>query len=221
MTKEKYRIDRGVQISIQDIEPNPWNPNKTTDRQQEAIAESLGNYGQIVELLVRSHPDNEGKYQVIDGEHRLGELAKAGGQVYANIIYDIPDAEAKKLTIILNETRGSADRTELSNLLAGINNELGSDLTLIGLPYSETELDELIKLSEAGWDDFTESENDNNNSNSGKWETIMIKVPSEAMERIRDAYNLIEEERNGLNNNEAIAWGQVLESLAADYLAGA
>jgi hypothetical protein len=40
------------------------------------------------------------------------------------------------------------------------------------------------------------------------------------MERIQDVYNIVKDERGTLHKDKAIAWGQVLESMSADYLAG-
>lgn len=36
----EYKIKYGVEIDITQLEPNPWNVNKTTPRQQEANAQS-------------------------------------------------------------------------------------------------------------------------------------------------------------------------------------
>jgi len=218
-----YKIERGVTVNSVDIEPNPWNPNKTTERQQQAISESLDKYGQIIELLVRPHPTKEGKYQVIDGEHRLTSLSDKNQEVYVNVIHELPDAEAKKLTIILNETRGEADKIELAELLSEISKDLG-DETILGLPYNPNELDELIKLSDIDWDNFSKDDSEEFDENdptteSSEWTTIVAKIPAEAMERVQDVYNLISDERNGLNKDKGIAWGQVIESLCADYLA--
>jgi len=54
-------------------------------------------------------------------------------------------------SLLLKETRGSADKIELAKLLEDINNDLGIE-TIIGLPYSSNELDELIKLADIDWD---------------------------------------------------------------------
>lgn len=102
MTKPSS-IERSVAISRSKLHPNPWNPNKTKPRQQAAIAESLAAYGQVLELVVRPHPTLPGEYQIIDGEHRYNELTDT---VYATVLHDFKDADAKKLTIILNETNG-------------------------------------------------------------------------------------------------------------------
>ncbi|MFM6397943.1 MAG: hypothetical protein ACKPFF_14820, partial [Planktothrix sp.] len=112
---------------------------------------------------------------------------------------------------------------ELAKLLSEISKDLG-DETILGLPYNPNELDELIKLSDIDWDNFGKDDSEEFDENdptteSSEWTTIVAKIPAEAMERVQDVYNLISDERNGLNKDKGIAWGQVIESLCADFLA--
>ena len=46
----KYKVERSLLISKNQLSNNDYNPNKTTERQQEAIAESLNNYGQLTAI---------------------------------------------------------------------------------------------------------------------------------------------------------------------------
>jgi len=213
-----YKIDRGIPIARLNLHPNPWNPNRQKPREQAAIAESVKEYGQVLELLVRPHPETAGEYQIIDGEHRFNVLPET---VYCNIIHGLPDAHAKKLTIVMNETRGEADKVELAKLLADISADLGNDLGL-GLPYEANELDELIKLADVDWDsfnsDFEAEIIDGDNPTSGGFTMLTVKVPTEAMDVLDQAWQLISDDR-ALHKDRAIAWGQVFESIAADYLA--
>lgn len=219
MVKAAYKVDRGVAIPKARIHPNPWNPNKMTDRQQQAVSESIGAYGQVLELLVRPHPEIGGEYQIIDGEHRFSVLPEI---VYCNVIHDLPEPDAKKLTVILNETRGDADKVELAHLLADLQADFGEDL-ITGLPYSSVDLDELVKLADIDWDQFSQNEG---SSEGGKdasddgWTTILVKIPDEAMDVVNQAADLVKDQRDGhLHKDKAISWGQILESLAADFLA--
>lgn len=213
-----FHVERGVLINSKDIVANPWNPNQTTDRQQEAIAESLQYYGQILEILVRPHPEEANKYQVIDGEHRLQNLPDS---VYVNIIYDLPDAEAKKLTIILNETRGDANKVDLAKLLAEIDKDLPETL-LRGLPYTPNELGELLSIAAFDWDGeqafSTESELDSDSvENKSDLVTFYAKITPQVMEKLEGCRDLLEIE---LSQEPATAWGQVLEAIVWDYLGG-
>jgi hypothetical protein len=190
-TVEKYQVERGVKVERGKLHPNQWNPNKTTQRQQEAIAESLSTFGQLIEIVVRPHPTIKEEYEVIDGEHRLQELSET---VYVNVIHGLSDAEAKKLTIIFNETRGEADKIELAGLLADIATEFESlDTLQVGLPYDLPELEELIKLSEFDWSNFNTDvppSSDDEERDDG-YITIVAKIPPDVNEKLRQAHNLV------------------------------
>jgi hypothetical protein len=220
MTKTTH-IERSLLISKSLLDPNPWNPNKTKPRQQKAIAESLATYSQIIDIIVRPNGD---RYQIIDGEHRYDELTE---DVYVTVLHGLSDADAKKLTVIMNETRGEADKIELAQLLADLSNELSSEELLNALPYEQNELDELVKLAEVDWDNFNSSDDDEQPNFKGESDPtedefikLYIVIPKEALLVADQAKELISQERE-LNKNKDIAWGQVLESLAADYISGA
>lgn len=223
MEDYKYAVDRGVRIKRSQITNNDYNPNKTTERQQEAIAESLDYYGQLTAVLVRPDPDDCEKYIIIDGEHRSQVL---NDEVYVDVVHGLTENDAKRLTIIMNETRGSADKIELSQLLAQINQDLDDFEQLqIGLPYQEVELHELIDLADIDWDQFEQENNENNNNDGNNnsdpddhWTTIACRVPNESLEAINAAMDLIRDAKD-LHKDKAIANGQVLEILAAEYLA--
>lgn len=225
LEQNPFKIDRGVAVDAATILRNQWNPNRTTQQQQKAIGESLQVYGQVQELLVRVHSTQPGMYELIDGEHRLDELK---GVVYVNVIHGLSDAQAKKLTIVLDGTKGDFDQLELASLLANISLDLGAD-TGLGLPYSSAELEELIKLSTVDWDKSNTPEGGDIGIGKSdaipddtQWISIKeIRLPKEAMAIVQKAYDAIEEERSGLPPNKGVAWGMVLESMAADYLGGA
>jgi ParB-like chromosome segregation protein Spo0J len=65
----------------------------------------------------------------------------------------VPTSQAKKLTIILNETRGKAEKQKLSSLLANIAEEAKMSIgqLQIGLPYRERELTDFLELRKLDW----------------------------------------------------------------------
>lgn len=152
-------------VPIGSVEPNPWNPNKQNDRQYQAEIESIVQNGFIAPILVRKVDD---AYQIVDGEHRwkaLRQIAEDGisanhnvPQLVSNktipaIVLDISETTAKKLTVIMNETRGRADLSELGALLQDIQIELGDDL-ITGLPYTDGQLKELMGIADFDWEQF-------------------------------------------------------------------
>jgi len=155
-------------LPITKVTPNPWNPNKQTERQYAAEMESICDNGFVMPIIVRKHPDQKGFYQIVDGEHRwkaLQQIAAENKQGKGNvpgllekkeipaIILQIDEAKAKRLTVIMNETRGRADLTSLGTLLAELAPEFGEDL-IIGLPYTPEQLNEILDIAKFDWSEL-------------------------------------------------------------------
>ena len=179
-------------LPIAAVEFNPWNPNKQSDRQFEAEVESILSNGFIAPILTRKI--GKDKWQVIDGEHRkraldiiIAEQRSGAGNItdlvatktIPAIVLDVDDAHAKRLTIIMNETRGRADMGSLALLLADISAELGAEL-ITGLPYTQGQLDEMLKLSEFDWDSLAIPETDIEPSDSSEHSDRVVALLDEA-----------------------------------------
>lgn len=228
-------------LQVAAIEPNPWNPNRMSDRVYEAEKESILAFGFIDPITVRPAPEGDG-YQIIDGEHRfrvLSALIEEGvppgvsddlkGLVKAAevpaIVLDVPDTWAKKLTIILNETRGKADPLALGELLADLAQGSDLDELRLGLPYGAQELEELVKVGEFDWDQFAAGGDEDegaapDDTQAERWRKVEVRMPESAYDLLVQARALITDAADGkLHKEESIALGQVVEILAAEYLA--
>lgn len=150
------RIRMDVQeVPTEKCYPNPWNPNRTTMKVDEAIRESMGALGQWSPITVRPHPDEADAYQVLDGEHRLEQaIALEWPTIAVNVIHGLSEDEARKITIIANETRGRADRVQLGILLAEIQDMIQDEEELsVAMPWADDEIENLIELAGHNWDD--------------------------------------------------------------------
>ena len=151
------KVEHSLKVLVSQLHANPWNPNRMNERQSEALSESLEQFGQVAPIVVRPHPDMDNQYQIIDGEHRFKKFDEF---VYVNVLHGLSDGEAKKLTIILNETHGQSDRSDLAALLVEISNDLDGDLDMLklGLPYLDDELPGLLSVGEFDWDGEAEDD---------------------------------------------------------------
>jgi hypothetical protein len=239
-----------TEIPIEKIHPNPWNPNKLTERQLEALQESILEYGFIAAATVRQHPTFEGEYEIIDSEHRYEvvsalienppptevEIHKSVRRIIELRIlpcFDmgvVPDQQAKRLTVTLNETRGKADTVDLARLLHGLRSEMSLEEIGKGLPYTPEELGELTGLADFDWDTFgSQSQHPGGGEGEGEGDDdevahFTVALPGAAYEVVTQARASIEHrlKANGdapLHKDKDWAWGQVLEYLAAEYLA--
>lgn len=179
-----------VDLPMEQVLPNPWNPNRQTERQFRAEVESILDNGFLLPIIVR--PSLSG-WEIIDGEHRLRamrEIVESGEKGVGNVpdlvgrgvipavVVDLDDARAKRLTVILNETRGRADTASLAALLAEIQPEFGDDL-LVGLPYTGTELDGLLQMTDFDWDSVGAPSADDFERAEGPTDRRIVAVLSE------------------------------------------
>ena len=146
----KYKTNNQA-IDIKLITKNPWNPNQMDKKTLKAEKESIEKYGVVAPIIVRPLKN---KYQIIDGEHRYIVCSELGYKLIPSVIIDgLENKDAKKLTIILNETKGSNDKIELGKLLGELEKDFGDNLK-IGLPFNDTDLNDLIEFGNVDWDKY-------------------------------------------------------------------
>ncbi|RDI51351.1 plasmid partitioning protein RepB [Microvirga subterranea] len=92
----KAKLEAGetiVELSPDIIDPSFISDRmEITDAEVDDLAEQIKDRGQLIPILVRPHPEREGRYQVAFGHRRLRALAKLGQNVRA-VIKKLTDAE--------------------------------------------------------------------------------------------------------------------------------
>lgn len=195
-------------LNIGLVKPNTWNPNVQNERQFQAEVESIISNGFLAPILVRPDGNN---YQIIDGEHRykaLNRIIQDGMSGAKNvkelveqkkipaIVVDVDEVHAKRLTIIMNETRGRADLAKLGDLLNTIAPDLGTDL-IVGLPYTQTQLEELMDIAEFDWESLsipvTDTDLSNDDEEEGQYKVAATLSP-DAAEMWKEALRMYKDE---------------------------
>lgn len=233
-------------LAYDSIAPNDYNPNVMTERVYKAELESILTFGFIDPLTVRETADG---ILIIDGEHRWkafgllrqqwqdGEIPPfhpdllplfERNQLPVVNLGDIPDVDAKKLTIILNETRGKANTVDLAALLAQIAAETGGENLHMGLPYGEDELQDILKLAHYDWEavantPLTQNQHaENGEGEAEELELVSLRMSSAGQGVLMQVAQVLEIAwpANALprHSDPQIALGQVVEHLAAHYL---
>jgi len=140
-------------VPIELLDPNPWNPNRQSDAVDRALGESIDEFGFIDPITARMV---DGRWQIIGGEHRWRKAQQRGMTHVPVIGVDANDDEAKRLTLILNETVGEHDVVAVGTLLAQLRaDDVDMETLLRGLPYSQTEMQHLLSLADEDWERFT------------------------------------------------------------------
>jgi ParB family chromosome partitioning protein len=92
----KSKLEAGE--TIIELSPDQIDPSFISDRLEisdaeiEELAQQINERGQLVPIMVRPHPEKEGRYQVAFGHRRLRAVAKLGMNVRA-VVKKLTDAE--------------------------------------------------------------------------------------------------------------------------------
>jgi len=179
------------------------------------LRESIEEYGMVDPLTVRPiDVKGETQWQIIDGEHRFDVAVALGYDMFDCIeILGLTDAQAKKLTIIMNELHGQPDPDRMGPLLQSIIDDSSLDELFKALPY-----DPSVVAAFLGSDDLPKLDDlpkpaAKADSDKEQWAERTFRMPKQVALVVDEA---IEKAKDG---EEIEAW-RGLERVAADYLAG-
>jgi len=95
---------------ISDLKPAPYNPRKSSDKQEANLKKSLEKFG-VVEPIVF----NKQTGHIVGGHFRIRELKKLGYKEVDCVIVDLSEDDEKELNIRLNANTGDWDFDKLAN----------------------------------------------------------------------------------------------------------
>lgn len=95
---------------ISDLKPAPYNPRKSSDKQEANLKKSLEKFG-VVEPIVF----NKQTGHIVGGHFRIRELKKLGYKEVDCVIVDLNEDDEKELNIRLNANTGEFDWDTLAN----------------------------------------------------------------------------------------------------------
>lgn len=147
--KAEAVVPQHKKVLVTALEPNPWNPNKMPGRLlvklTKNIEETLKKGKSIPPVVVRPHPTDKGRYQIIDGFHRYKSFKQLKVPDIDVFVMDVDDATAKLLTMNLNYLRGDKDPEKYTTLVSDL---LEGGMTLDDLsallPEDEADISDLI-----------------------------------------------------------------------------
>ena len=134
-------------IPIEFLVNHPENSNFMNAEIAQKLRRHIERTGRYEPLTVRKHPNEKGKFQVINGHNRLRVLRTLNVKMVNCVVWDIDDQQTRLYLATLNRLSGQ-DVPErravlLDNLLESyVRNELAALL-----PDTEKQLEELEKLA--------------------------------------------------------------------------
>lgn len=135
-------------VPLDDLVPHPLNANYMADELKEKLKVNIKRTGRYPHLIVRPHPKEAGKYQVLDGHHRIDILRDLGHSEARCDVWDVDDREAKLLLATLNRLAGQDIPVRRANLLHELLREMSVDDLAGLLPESDRQIEDLHALLE-------------------------------------------------------------------------
>jgi ParB family chromosome partitioning protein len=113
-TAPNAAMPSGVQrVPIESLKPNPDQPRKIfTQEQLDELTASIRDKGVLQPILVRTHPKEEGVWQIIAGERRWRASQAARLTEVPIVVHEMDDVEDNEVAIIENVQRADLNPLE-------------------------------------------------------------------------------------------------------------
>jgi ParB-like chromosome segregation protein Spo0J len=197
-----------VEIGVDNLTPNPWNPNRMSEAMRAKLKAYLQREGFVEPLVVRPLGDG---YQILGGFHRWEIAKELSYRAVPCVVVDLDDQRAKILSVNLNEMKGQSLPTLLANLVHDLSKELVLEDLEKQVPYSIEELKDsldLLKIPD-GLDEFLRAESERQARERPQILTFVVEDAGVVEEAIESAKH-----RHGIGTR-----GKALVAIARVYLA--
>jgi len=135
-------------VPLADLLPHPMNANVMPEDLREKLRVHIQRTGRYPFVVVRPHPTEPGKYEILDGHHRVEILRDLGHREARCDVWDVSDREAKLLLATLNRLEGQDQPMRRAQLIHELLGEMSiGDLAGL-LPETDKQLEDLHALLE-------------------------------------------------------------------------
>jgi ParB-like chromosome segregation protein Spo0J len=143
-------------VPLDDLVPHPLNANVMPDEMLAKLKAHIKRTGRYPHLIVRPHPRDAGKFQVLDGHHRIRVLRDLGHREARCDVWDVDDRETKILLATLNRLEGQDEPFRRAQLIHELLGEMRSDDLAGLLPEDESQIADLHALLEFPADEIAD-----------------------------------------------------------------
>jgi ParB-like chromosome segregation protein Spo0J len=144
-TTQSKRIGARM-VPLGDLTPHPLNSNVMPDDLREKLRAHIKRTGRYPFVVVRPHPEEPGRFEILDGHHRVEILRELGHTEARCDVWNVDDREAKLLLATLNRLEGQDSPIRRAQLIHELLGEMSlPDLAGL-LPETDKQLEELESL---------------------------------------------------------------------------
>lgn len=149
--KIKTGFERFKVISVDKLVKADWNYKADNEEMKLKLKANISRNGLIMNLNVREI--GGGKYEVIDGNHRLEAVRELGlPNVMACNHGKMSTKRAKRLAVEINETLFEAGQMGLGEIVVDLTKHFGVDDLIETLPFSKSEVENFQEMVGFDWE---------------------------------------------------------------------
>jgi ParB/RepB/Spo0J family partition protein len=194
-------------LKVNELRPNPWNPNQMDEGMFAKELASIRKFGFVDPVTVRWAEDG---FEIIDGENRWKAAERLGmAEIPVWDLGVVPDHLAMQLTIVLNEVRGQAEPRKLADLLRDLLSRESKESLIATLPYSKESFDQIANIGHMDLSRIGEQAEPKRNI--AKWVERIYRMPIDAAEAIDEAIAECRE----VNDPDMTEWAALVEICSA------
>lgn len=178
----KFDKDKVLNVPIDRVVPNGWNPKEEGTREYQKVLDSVRAKGLRGTIVVREHPHTAGYYEILDGQQRY-TAAKELNYKDINVYNEgqVEEKDAKELTIWYQQ-QVPFNRITEAYLVTQMVEEFG--LEDVVLPYSEAEIAEFKELADFNFADY---EQDGKKEDAQGLVNFSLKLTKEQHSLVKEA----------------------------------
>jgi hypothetical protein len=134
------------QVAVSRLVAHPDNPNRMSGSTFAKLVRNIERTGRYEPLIVRPYRRKKGRFQIINGHHRLEALKKLGKRKAAVIVWDVDDEQTDILLATLNRLSGSDVVAKKIALLKRLTEKMNARQLGRLLPQTPGQIKRLIDL---------------------------------------------------------------------------
>jgi ParB/RepB/Spo0J family partition protein len=133
-------------IALSKLIAHPGNPNEMSDSGFRKLVRNIERTGLYEPIVVRPHPKEKGRFQIINGHHRVKALEKLGQKEANCVVWDVDDEQTAVLLATLNRLGGSDKPSKKIELLKELTKRMGAIELAKLLPQTAKQIERLTTL---------------------------------------------------------------------------
>lgn len=187
-------------LALESLVPHPENANRISKIRAKKLRHCIEQIGRYETITVRPHPEQDGKFEVLNGHSRVEALRELGITEVRCDIWDVTDLQARLFLAILNKLRGAEVRELRMSLLLGLLKELPSEDLAAYVPESAAYLERIERLAKAPASKDTESQ-----SSTSDLVVTQFYLTREQHDALSRALEPVSEQYNLSDSSQALA----------------